>query len=41
MSLSSDYVQENARTAMDTIMDINDYEGKVNISFNDEASIIM
>ncbi|KAM9431702.1 hatching enzyme 1.2 [Clarias gariepinus] len=26
MSLSSDYVQENARTAMDTIMDINDYE---------------
>lgn len=27
-----DYLQENERTVMDSIMDINDYEGKVNIS---------
>lgn len=34
MSLSPDYLQESERAAMDTIIDINDYEGKINISFN-------
>lgn len=30
MTLSPDYLQENERTVMDTIMDVNDYEGKIN-----------